>query len=508
MTFSNQLDQYLRSRATLIHIITREEPRALQEIQRYCEKTKRHAISWDLADGFQWITASASPLVTAVDPITALETIETVKKDQYHVFVLRDFHELWNNAQVKRKLRSTAEKLKQTRASIIILSPQAQVPDELQNSLVSLELELPGYADIEAVLDELLQTPGVSSELTSLGKEKLIQAALGLTADQAQRVFARAIISDGKLTHKDIELVTAEKKQIIRESEALEFYSTLETVENIGGLDNLKNWLKLREKAFSNEAKAYGLPSPKGIALIGIPGTGKSLTAKMIGGMWQLPLLRLDMGALFGSLVGESEERTRRAIRLAETIAPCVLWIDEMEKGLSQDGGDSGTSARVFGSILTWMQEKTAPVFTVATANDISRMPPELLRKGRFDEIFFLDLPTLDERKEIFTVHLKKRNRLPVEYDIQALAEASEGYVGSELEQAIIDAMYIGFNENMRNFTSADILQCLKNQVPLSISQKETIQFLRRWLHEGRALSASYPEKETAEHLSVKLQQE
>jgi SpoVK/Ycf46/Vps4 family AAA+-type ATPase len=190
---------------------------------------------------------------------------------------------------------------------------------------------------------------------------------------------------------------------------------------------------------------------------------------------------------------------------LAETIAPCVLWIDEIEKGLSQDGGDSGTSARVFGSILTWMQEKTAPVFTVATANDISRMPPELLRKGRFDEIFFLDLPTLEERKEIFTVHLLKRKRLPVEYDVQTLAEASEGYVGSEIEQAIIDAMYIGFNDSMRNFTTADILLSLQNQVPLSISQKETINFLRRWLHEGRALSASYPEKETAENLSVKL---
>jgi AAA+ superfamily predicted ATPase len=507
MTFSSQIDQYLRSRATLIHVITREEPRALGELKDYCEKTKRNAISWDLADGFLWITDSQETLVTAVDPITALEAIETVKKELHNVFILRDFHELWTNSQVKRKLRSVAEKLKQTRSSIIILSPSTQVPEELQNSLVSLELELPEYSDLESVLNNLLQSPGVSSDLTPLGKEKIIQAALGLTADQAQRVFARAIIRDGKLTHNDIELVTAEKKQIIRESQALEFYSTLETVENIGGLDNLKNWLRLREKAFSKEAKAYGLPSPKGIALIGIPGTGKSLTAKMIAGLWQLPLLRLDMGALFGSLVGESEERTRRAIKLAETIAPCILWIDEIEKGLSQDGGDSGTSSRVFGSILTWMQEKTAPVFTVATANDISRMPAELLRKGRFDEIFFLDLPTHDERVEIFTVHLSKRNRLPVEYDIQQLAEASEGYVGSEIEQAIIDAMYLGFNDGMRNFTTEDILQCLQNQVPLSISQKETIQFLRQWLHEGRALSASYPEKETAESLSVKLKQ-
>ena len=233
---------------------------------------------------------------------------------------------------------------------------------------------------------------------------------------------------------------------------------------------------------------------PKGIALLGIPGTGKSLTAKMIGGLWRLPLLRLDVGALFGSLVGESEERTRRALHLAETIAPCVLWIDEMEKALAHGGLDSGTSTRVFGTILTWMQEKKAPVFVVATANDISSLPPELLRKGRFDEIFFLDLPTFEERKEIFAVHLRKRRRLPEDYDLDRLAAASEGYVGAEIEQAIIDAMYIGFNDNEREFTTADILNALARQVPLSVSQREVINYLREWLREGRAQSASFVE--------------
>src|SRR5207302_672194 len=281
--------------------------------------------------------------------------------------------------------------------------------------------------------------------------------------------------------------------ELIRESEALEFYELTETPDDVGGLGVLKEWLRLRERGFTQEARDYGLPSPKGIALIGIPGTGKSLTAKMIGGLWGLPLLRLDVGSLFGSLVGESEERARRALQLAETVAPCIVWVDEMEKALAHGGQDAGTSTRVFGSILTWMQEKKSPVFVVATANDISTLPPELLRKGRFDEIFFLDLPTTEERREIFAVHLRKRNRLPQDFEIARLAEESDGYVGAEIEQAIIDAMYVGFNSG-REFTTEDISAALKRQVPLSVSQRETIDALRDWLQAGRAQSASLPE--------------
>jgi SpoVK/Ycf46/Vps4 family AAA+-type ATPase len=212
----------------------------------------------------------------------------------------------------------------------------------------------------------------------------------------------------------------------------------------------------------------------------------------MIGGLWRMPLIRLDVGALFGSLVGESEERARRALQLAETIAPCILWIDEIEKALAHGGLDAGTSTRVFATILTWMQEKAKPVFVVATANDITSIPPELLRKGRFDEIFFLDLPTAEERKDIFAVHLRKRRRIPQDYDLDELAARSEGYVGSEIEQAIIDAMFIGFDDGQREFTTADIIAALKRQVPLSVSQRENVAALRTWLQEGRAISASF----------------
>ncbi|HPH96001.1 MAG TPA: AAA family ATPase [Anaerolineaceae bacterium] len=488
--FERQLDIYLRARFTLILLVTSEEERAIQSIKSVCERSQRSCIAWDLAEGFTEVLNDGQRPGTARDAVTALEQID--KTDTNTVYVLKDFHEAWNNPQVKRKLKNVAQRCKFNRKSLIVTSSSSKLPDELRDEVVVIEFLPPTAPELDDVLNRIIQTPGlkIKVNLTSLGREKLTQAALGLTAAQAQRVFAKAIVSDGFLDDRAISLVTEEKKQIIRESEALEFYPASETPDDVGGLGVLKSWLRLREQAFTQRARDYGLPSPKGIALIGIPGTGKSLTAKMIGGLWRLPLLRLDVGSLFGSLVGESEERARRALRLAETVAPCIIWIDEMEKALSHGGLDSGTSTRVFGTILTWMQEKTAPCFVVATANDISSLPPELLRKGRFDEIFFLDLPNRAERAEIFAVHLRKRRRLQQDYDLARLAEASEGYVGAEIEQAIIDAMYVGFNAG-REFTTQDIADALQKQVPLSVSQRETIEHLRSWLHEGRALSAS-----------------
>ena len=503
MPFEQELDIYLRSRFTLIVLVTPEEERALSVVKTVCERTQRPCLTWDLADGFQSLANQRGSLPSAPNPLAALEQID--KADGDSLFVLKDFHDCWNNPQFKRKLRSVAQRLKFTKKSVLVTAPSSKIPEELKDEAVVVEFPLPKEPELEEVLNRLTQTPGVKVNLTKLGREKLVQAALGLTASQAQRVFAKAIVSDGVLDDRDIDLVTEEKKQIIRESQALEFYAVHETPADVGGLGVLKDWLRLRERAFTQQARDYGLPSPKGIALIGIPGTGKSLTAKMIGGLWRLPLLRLDVGSLFGSLVGESEERTRRALQLAETVAPCVLWIDEMEKAFLAGGLDGGTSKRVFGTILTWMQEKTAPCFVVATANDISSLPPELLRKGRFDEIFFLDLPTLAERQEIFTVHLQKRHRLPHDFEVVRLARASEGYVGAEIEQAIIDAMYVGFNQG-REFTTDDIADALKRQVPLSVSQKETIEALRNWLREGRAQSASFEEIREAEQQFVPLQ--
>lgn len=505
MAFDEQLDIHLRARFTLILLVTPEEERAIETVKTLCDGRKRRLLSWDAGQGFQQVSGTGGIVPSGKDPLSALEAI--LKYEDEAVFILKDFHECWENARIKRMLRNVAQQMKFERKSLIVTAPSSKLPDELRDEAVILDFPPPNATELDAVLERLVSQPGIKMNLTKLGREKLIQASLGLTAAQAQRVFAKAIVADGSLDDRDIELVTREKQQIIRESAALEFYPLTETLADVGGLDVLKKWLGLRERAFTQEARDYGLPAPKGVALIGIPGTGKSLTAKMIGGLWRLPLLRLDVGSLFGSLVGQSEERARQALRLAETVAPCILWIDEIEKGLSSSQGsmDGGTSTRVFGTILTWMQEKTAPCFVVATANDISALPPELLRKGRFDEIFFLDLPTTDERREIFSVHLRKRKRMADDFDLDLLARESAGYVGAEIEQAIIDAMYIGFGED-REFTTEDIKKTLDRQVPLSVSQRETVGALRAWLKEGRAQSASFGEFAEAEQQFVPLE--
>lgn len=493
MDLEREIELYLRSRFSLICISSAEEERVAARLRRLCERTRRHLVTWDHADFFRVETSAAVDLPTAKDPLTALDAIE--KADGYYVFLLRDFHQCWDRQpRIVRKLRNLAQALKYSHKSIVVTMPGGELPDELRDDGVLIDYPLPDVQELAAVLEQLLAAPGVKVELTPDDHQRLLRSALGLSANQAQRVFAKAIVSDGKLDERDLDLINAEKKQIIRSSGALEFYTPHETPADVGGLDALKKWLRMRERAFSREAQAYGLPPPKGIALIGIPGTGKSLTAKAIGSMWRMPLIRLDIGALFGSLVGQSEENARRALRLAETVAPCLLWIDEIEKGLSTGDGDGGTSMRVFATILSWMQEKTKPVFVVATANDISRLPPELLRRGRFDEIFFLDLPTLPERAEILRVHIRKRGRAPEAFDVDLLARASDGYVGAEIEQAVVDALYEAFNDEAspgREVTTEDCAAALRRLIPMSHSQRENVDLLRQWLAEGRAQSAS-----------------
>ena len=508
MDFQKEIEIYFRSRFTLIVVVSFEEERIVEGVKQVCEQLNRQLLTWDHADFFQSVTKNIVAPSGIKDPLSALETIEKLEGDT--VFILRDFHQCWHGQpRIIRKLRNLAQKLKFTKKTIVVTTPLSQLPEELKDDAVLLDFRPPDVKELDVILTRLISTPGVKVNLTTQGREKLLHAALGLSSNQAQRVFAKAIVSGGPLDDRKIDMVNAEKKQIIRESGALEFFAPSETMNDVGGLEVLKEWLRTREQAFGNEARDYGLPSPKGIALIGIPGTGKSLTAKTIAGLWRLPLIRLDVGALFGGLVGQSEENTRRALNLAETVSPCLLWIDEIEKGLSTGGGDGGTSLRVFGSILSWMQEKTKPVFVVATANNISHLPPELLRKGRFDEIFFLDLPTLQERKEIFEVHLRKRKRVVAEYDIDKLAKAAEGYVGAEIEQVIIDAMYLAFSDKEnpgRDFSNSDVLEALKKQVPLSRSQSEAILALRSWLTEGRAQSASFNEKQQAQEQFVQIE--
>jgi SpoVK/Ycf46/Vps4 family AAA+-type ATPase len=297
----------------------------------------------------------------------------------------------------------------------------------------------------------------------------------------------------GRSPNEDIDLILAEKRQTIRQTQILDFYPATEDIADIGGLDNLKEWLLRRGGAFSERARQYGLPAPKGLLLVGIQGTGKSLSAKAIAHHWHLPLLRLDVGRLFGGVVGESESRTRQMIQLAEALAPCILWIDEIDKAFAglDSRGDAGTSSRVFGTFITWMAEKKSAVFVVATANNIQSLPPELLRKGRFDEIFFVGLPSQEERKAIFAVHLARlRPHLLQSYDLDRLAYETPDFSGAEIEQILVEAMHIGFSQN-RDFTTDDILEAASQTVPLALTAQEQIQQLQQWAAAGKARMAS-----------------
>lgn len=511
-----EIEKMVRADYNVVVMLTSEEGRAISVVDRVCQtkldkvrhdKSKgrgRLLVTWDLADGFKQISPESQEnafqtegVTPKADPVNALQVID--KYEGSAVFILKDFHEFWEQPIVKRKLRNLAQKLEPRGKCIIITNPGKKLPDELKDDVGVIELPMPREEELNEILENLSKTVSITIDLDEEQKQRFLRAALGLTSQHAKRVLTKAaVVSKAKINESHIKLITEEKRQVIRQSEALEFFPVSETMDDIGGLEQLKEWLQIRQGAFSEEARSYQLPPPKGVALIGIPGTGKSLTAKAIGAIWRLPLLKMDTGALFGGIIGESEERTRRALSVAETVAPCILWIDELEKAFAQGGLDGGTSARVFGSILTWMQDKTASVFVVATANNIATLPPELLRKGRFDEVFFLDLPTEEERKQIFSVQLQKVKRPTHAYDLDVLARESEFFVGAEIENAIVDALYQAFYDGQRAMVTDDIVRSLKKFIPLAESQREQVGKLRNWLKEGRAISASFPNKKQA----------
>jgi SpoVK/Ycf46/Vps4 family AAA+-type ATPase len=334
--------------------------------------------------------------------------------------------------------------------------------------------------------------------------KRLLESAKGLTAMEAELAFAKAAAEKGQLTENEIDIINAEKRQIIRKSGILEFFQPSESMAKVGGLDELKEWFEQRGDAFSDEATEFGLEPPKGVLLLGIPGCGKSLTAKASAALWRFPLLRFDLGKVFGGIVGESERNIREALRVAEAVAPCILWIDEIEKGLSgsQSSGqtDGGVSARVFGTFLTWMQEKTAPVFVLATSNNIEQLPPEMLRKGRFDEIFFCDLPSSSVREDIFDIHLSTHNSDIIgEFNLAELAKAAPMFSGAEIEQVVKDGMFTAFNDDGRRLTQSDVITAIQATYPLAKTMRESISKMREWAS-ARARMASSGE---TENLSV-----
>ncbi len=497
------IEHLMRARYPIIYILSSEEKRVEESIMRVLSERERIAkekgrpplrtkfYTWSVTEGLRLGT---DPQGDSNDPIKALKYILDAKKDERAVFVLRDLHPYQKNPEVVRRLRDLARNLKETLKTVFMISPMLVIPPEMDKEIAVVDYPLPELAEIATIVD---RSANISGKPAPVGDERthIVEAALGLTADEAENVFAKSMVQTGTF---DIDVILSEKERIVRKSGVLEFFRTHEQMDNIGGLENLKSWLNKRQKAFSQEARAFGLPSPKGIMMIGIPGGGKSLTAKAVGAAWRLPLLRLDVGKVFAGIVGSSEENMRRAIQMAEAVAPSILWVDELEKGFSGTGSsnnsDGGTAARVFGSFITWLQEKTSPVFVIATANNVDELPPEMMRKGRFDEIFFVDLPTLPERKEICEIHIKRRGRDPKTFDLDVLADKSEGMTGAEIEQAVVSGLFDAYEKagSQGVLTTEGLVRSLQETVPLSRTMKEKIATLRTWCR-TRARSASAP---------------
>ena len=490
MNFIEEFGLLLRARYPILYIPTREEERVELVLTQLAKIQGGRAVYiWDYVDGYQGNPNDQG--FGKRNPLQALELLDKLPSVTAGIFILRDFHRFLEDVAVCRKLRNLARTLKSQPKNVVLLSPQLTIPTDLGDVVTVVDFPLPTAGEIRTEMTRLLANLGQSLDSQLL--EDLARSAQGLSMERIHRVLAKAIASHHQLEATDIQLLLEEKRQTIRQTQILDFFPTQETMTDIGGLDNLKEWLLRRGNAFSHQARQYGLPHPRGLLLAGIQGTGKSLTAKAIAHHWHLPLLRLDVGRLFAGLVGESESRTRQMIQIAEALAPCVLWIDEIDKGFAGlDGkGDSGTTNRVFSTFITWLAEKQSPVFVVATANNIEALPTEILRKGRFDEIFFVGLPNQTERQEIFTVHLSRlRPHHGSNFHLERLAYETPDFSGAEIEQTIVEAMHIAFSQN-RDFTTDDILEAASQMIPLARTAQGQIRVLQDWAASGKARLAS-----------------
>ena len=490
MNFLNEFVLLLKARYPIIYIATNEEER-IEYLIKYCAKkyVVRTYYSWDFVSGYQGNPNDTG--FAARNPLEALDLIDKLTPETASLFVLKDYDNFLKDFSVVRKLKNLSRSLKTQPKNIIIVSSEINIPDSLKEFVTLLEFPLPTYSEIVEELNRLISS--LQQEIEPETLNNIAIACQGLSLERIRRVLSKVIAKYGEIDASSPNLILQEKKQIIQQTQLLEFCLNDKNISDLGGLDNFKDWLSLRAKAFSQEAIKYGLPYPKGLLLVGVQGTGKSIAAKIIAHEWQLPLLRLDFGRLFASLIGQSEQRVRKMIEIAEALSPCVLWVDEIDKAFAgaQSSGDSGTTSRVLATFITWLSEKTSPVFVVATANNIDWIPPEILRKGRFDEMFFLNLPTREEREAIFEVHLKKyRPDLIQTFQLPLLGQLSKDFSGAEIEQVVIEAMRLGFNED-REFNNEDILVSIQNLVPLAKTKSKEIDLLKTWSESGNVISAS-----------------
>lgn len=499
-----ELNILIQAQYPLIYMVTSEEERAEKAIAAIAQQKSqpRRLYVWSVTHGMvEYGQPRQTHQHNTISPEAAIEWV--VRQKESGIFVFKDLHPFIDAPATTRWLRDAIANFKGTHKTIVLMSPVQQVPIELEKEVVVIDFPLPDMQELEQVLHQQVDLMRLRRPDRET-KEKLLRAAFGLTKDEAEKVYRKAYVKNGRLTEEEVDIVLSEKKQLIRRNGILEYIEEDETIDGVGGLEELKKWLKQRSDAFTERARQYGLPQPKGMLILGVPGCGKSLIAKTTARLWGLPLLRLDMGRVYdGSMVGRSEANLRNALKTAESISPAILFIDELDKAFAGTAGsadsDGGTSSRIFGSFLTWMQEKNSPVFVMATANRVERLPGEFLRKGRFDEIFFVDLPTPEERAEIFKIHLQKRDRDAERFDLEQLAKIADGFSGAEIEQAIIAAMYDAFAQN-REFTQLDIIAAIKATLPLSRTMTEQVSALRDWArNRARPAAASFAEYQRLE---------
>ena len=503
LVMQEELSILIQAQYPLIYLITPEEERAEAAIAVIAQiKPLRQVFVWTVTHGMvEYGQGGTVTQHNTISPEAALEWVTRQKEPS--IFIFKDLHPFIDSPAVTRWLRDVIANFKGTQKSIILMSPVQTIPIELEKEVVVLDFPLPNVEELEEVLALQLGQPRLR-KLAPETKEKLLRAALGLTRDEAEKVYRKAQVTTGRLTEDEVAIVLSEKQQLIRRNGILEYIEEEEAIASVGGLEELKRWLKQRSDAFSQKARDYGLPQPRGMLILGVPGCGKSLIAKTTSKLWSLPLVRLDMGRVYdGSTVGRSEANLRNALKAAESISPMILFIDELDKAFAGSSGsadsDGGTSSRIFGTFLTWMQEKKSPVFVMATANRIERLPSEFLRKGRFDEIFFVDLPNFEERKQVFEIHLGKRRSEIDRFDLGQLSNVTEGFSGAEIEQGIIAAMYEAFAQG-REFNQLDIISSVKSTMPLSRTMTEQVTALREWARlRARPAAASVAEYQRLE---------
>lgn len=483
-----KIEALLSAYYSVLYLTSFEYERTKQKIRTVVGDVtpQNHIYEWNCVDGLSLIQKGARNLVENMEePEEVLKYIISVSDRSYKdVFLLEDFNNYIDEPRIKYLLRIIADKARFTNTHVVIISATYNLPTELEKYVTALNIPLPSRYDLDKTLQQVEKDTKLSLSVEQ--RNKLIDAALGMTSMEADLAFCLAAVVDN-LGKNSPYIVSSEKEQIIRKSGILDYFPKNEDLKDVGGMEVLKDWLFKRQKAYEKKARDFGLQEPKGLLLLGVPGCGKSLTAKSIASFWNMPLLRLDIGKVYQGLVGSSEDNIRKAIATAEAVAPCVLWIDEIEKGLNgvQSSGatDGGVTSRIFSTILTWMQEKTSPVFVVATANNINLLPPELLRKGRFDEIFFVDLPSQKERENIFSIHLKKKGQDPSQYPMETLGKKTEGFNGAEIEECIKEAMFAAYVESPDNpkLLSKHLVDAISKTVPLSTTMKEQIAALRNW---------------------------